>query len=57
MSASPGRIVAEVAADIPRPRSPDTLVDARFVEAKRQCMEIIRVESQKAFEQQVKRTG
>ena len=54
MSASPGRIVQEIAVDIGRPRSPEMMVEDRVVEIKRQSLEIIRRESTRAFEQQMK---
>jgi NitT/TauT family transport system ATP-binding protein len=52
MSASPGRIIADMPIDLPRPRVQEMLFDAYFARLKRQCMELIRVESLKAFEQQ-----
>lgn len=52
MSASPGRIIADIAVDLPRPRLPEITADARFAELKRHCIAHIRVESLKAFEQQ-----
>jgi len=54
MSAGPGRFVREIAVTIPRPRSPEVAIDPRFVEVKRQSLEIIRRESARAFEQQLK---
>jgi len=52
MSASPGRIIADLAVDLPRPRLPEITADARFAELKRRCIAHIRAESLKAFEQQ-----
>jgi NitT/TauT family transport system ATP-binding protein len=52
MSASPGRIIADLAIDLPRPRDPDITLDERFLRLKRRCHEQIREESLKAFEQQ-----
>jgi NitT/TauT family transport system ATP-binding protein len=52
MSASPGRIIADLAIDLPRPRDPDIMLDERFLRLKRRCHEQIREESLKAFEQQ-----
>jgi NitT/TauT family transport system ATP-binding protein len=52
MSASPGRIIAEFAIDLPRPRLPEVIAEPAFAELKRQCMVHIRAESLKAFEQQ-----
>jgi NitT/TauT family transport system ATP-binding protein len=54
MSAGPGRFVREIAVDIPRPRTPEIAIDPRFVEVKRQSLEIIRRESARAFDQQMK---
>jgi NitT/TauT family transport system ATP-binding protein len=52
MSAGPGRIIAEFAVDLPRPRVPEVIAEPAFAELKRQCMVHIRAESLKAFEQQ-----
>ncbi|MEO1281375.1 MAG: ABC transporter ATP-binding protein [Pseudomonadota bacterium] len=52
MSASPGKIIADIEIDLPRPRHSDLAVDPRFMELRRQCHENIRQESLKAFEQQ-----
>jgi len=52
MSASPGRIICDLAVELPRPRTPEIIADARFAELKRRCIAHIRAESLKAFEQQ-----
>jgi NitT/TauT family transport system ATP-binding protein len=52
MSASPGRIIADLAVSIPRPRTADIATDGDFIQLKRQCLEKIRAESIRAFEQQ-----
>jgi NitT/TauT family transport system ATP-binding protein len=52
MSASPGRIIADLSVSIARPRSPELATDEEFIELKRQCLEKIRAESIRAFEQQ-----
>ncbi len=52
MSSRPGRVIADIAVDLPYPRAPDVIDSADFVEIKRQCREIIRVESMKAFDEQ-----
>ncbi|WP_414642285.1 ABC transporter ATP-binding protein [Bradyrhizobium sp.] len=52
MSASPGRIIADLTVPIPRPRTLDIATDADFIGLKRQCLEKIRAESIRAFEQQ-----
>ena len=52
MSAGPGRIIADLAVDLPRPRLPEVTAEPRFSELKRQCIARVRAESLKAFEQQ-----
>jgi NitT/TauT family transport system ATP-binding protein len=52
MSASPGRIIADIPVNLPRPRDPDLAVDDEFIRLRRRCHEYIRAESLKAFEQQ-----
>jgi NitT/TauT family transport system ATP-binding protein len=52
MSASPGKIIADLTVPIARPRTLDIATDADFIQLKRQCLEKIRAESIKAFDQQ-----
>jgi NitT/TauT family transport system ATP-binding protein len=52
MSASPGRIIADLPVELARPRLSDTAAEPAFIELKRKCMAQIRAESVKAFEQQ-----
>ena len=52
MSASPGRIIADIAIDLPRPRHRGITTKEGFIHLKRQCLDIISAESCKAFEQQ-----
>jgi NitT/TauT family transport system ATP-binding protein len=52
MSASPGRIIADLTVNLPRPRLPEVTAEPAFAEMKRQCIANIRAESLKAFEQQ-----
>lgn len=52
MSASPGKIIADIKIDLPRPRDSELAIDERFIRLRRQCHETIRAESLKAFEQQ-----
>ena len=52
MSASPGRIIADLQVELPRPRLPEVTAEQAFVELKRRCISRIRTESVKAFEQQ-----
>lgn len=55
MSASPGRIVQELEVTLGRPRATDIVVDPAYAELKRSCMDTIRTESLRAFEQQMDR--
>lgn len=52
MSASPGCLIADIKVELPRPRHPDMVSTDEYVETKKQCMELIRQESLRAFEQQ-----
>lgn len=52
MSASPGRLIADIPVELPRPRSLDMVADPVYIDTKRQCMDHIREESLRAFEQQ-----
>ena len=52
MSAGPGEIIKEVKVPLARPRGPDTVASAEFVALRAACLEVIRVESLKAFERQ-----
>lgn len=52
MSASPGRIIADIRVDLPRPRDPDIALDDNFMLIKRLCHQRIKEESMRAFEQQ-----
>jgi NitT/TauT family transport system ATP-binding protein len=54
MSAAPGRIIADIAVPIARPRAVDVSIGAEFIAVKRQCLELVRVESLRAFAQQNK---
>lgn len=54
MSASPGKIIADIAVNLERPRDFDVVTNPRFVEIKKQCVDSIRAETLKAFEQQGK---
>jgi NitT/TauT family transport system ATP-binding protein len=52
MSAGPGRIIADIAIGLPRPRHRGITTEDAFIRLKRQCLDIISAESRKAFEQQ-----
>lgn len=52
MSASPGRLIADIKINLSRPRSPDIVTSEDYIKAKKQCMDLIRHESLRAFEQQ-----
>jgi len=52
MSASPGRIIADIKVSLPRPREQSLLTSAEFMDYKRQCLELIRQETLRAFQQQ-----
>ena len=52
MSASPGRIIADLAVPLARPRQPEIATEDGFIRLKRQCLEKIRAESLRAFDQQ-----
>ena len=52
MSASPGRIIADIDIELARPRSLEMTTKDEFIDSKKQCIEIIKAESMRAFEQQ-----
>lgn len=52
MSASPGRLIADIPVDLPRPRSVTMSTTAGYVRTKQQCLDLIRAESKRAFEMQ-----
>jgi NitT/TauT family transport system ATP-binding protein len=51
MSASPGQILREINTNLPRPRSVDLLLQPDFLLLKKECFELIKQQSQIAFEQ------
>lgn len=55
MSASPGRIIADIKVDLPRPRTLDLVSSEQYISTKKKCMELIRYESIRAFEIQGKK--
>jgi NitT/TauT family transport system ATP-binding protein len=52
MSASPGRIIADIKVPLARPRAPDILTSPDLLEIKKHCLSLIRAETLRAFEQQ-----
>lgn len=52
MSAAPGRIIEDVKIDLPRPRSTDMAATPKYIEARQFCLDTIKDESRKAFENQ-----
>lgn len=52
MSAAPGRIIADLEVGLDRPRDPDIATASEFIALKKTCIEAIRAESLRAFEQQ-----
>jgi NitT/TauT family transport system ATP-binding protein len=51
MSAGPGRILRDLAITLPRPRSNAILTDPTFLALKKDCLDLIRAEGLKAFDQ------
>jgi NitT/TauT family transport system ATP-binding protein len=52
MSASPGRLIADIRVALPRPRAAEIVSDPIYVATKRRCVDLIRAESLRAFAQQ-----
>lgn len=52
MSASPGRLIADIRVTLPRPRPVDIVTEPEFMAIKKRCMELIRQETLRAFEGQ-----
>jgi NitT/TauT family transport system ATP-binding protein len=52
MSASPGRLIADIRVPLARPRPPDIVTTPDFLAVKRRCLELIRAETLKAFNQE-----
>jgi len=52
MSAAPGRIIEDVKIKLPRPRSTDMASTSEYIEARQFCLDTIKAESRKAFEEQ-----
>ncbi|MEP3639927.1 MAG: ABC transporter ATP-binding protein [Paracoccaceae bacterium] len=54
MSAAPGKIIEDLRIDLPRPRSTDMASTPEYMAARQFCLDTIKAESRKAFEQQNK---
>ncbi len=52
MSASPGRIIDDIPVTLPRPREASLALSPDFIDLKARCLEPLRRESSRAFEQQ-----
>ena len=52
MSASPGRIIADIPVTLERPRDVEIATEEEFIAIKKRCIDAIRAETLKAFEQQ-----
>jgi NitT/TauT family transport system ATP-binding protein len=51
MSTAPGRLIADIEIDLPRPRTLDTFTSSAFMLFKKQCLELIRQETMRGFHQ------
>ncbi|MCA1515377.1 ABC transporter ATP-binding protein [Bradyrhizobium sp. NBAIM01] len=51
MSAGPGRILRDLQVGLPRPRSSAIVAEAAYLALKRDCLDLIRSEGRRAFEQ------
>lgn len=52
ISARSGQILADLTVSLPRPRQLELLVEPAFFQLKKECFELIRRESLRAFQQQ-----
>ena len=52
MSARPASLIADIIVELKRPRNPEVLDTAEFLDVKKTCRDLIREESIKAFEEQ-----
>jgi NitT/TauT family transport system ATP-binding protein len=49
MGTQPGRVIADLANRLPRPRSAEIAFDSHYLDLKRQCFDLIRAETLKSF--------
>ena len=49
MTSRPGEVKAELKVNLPRPRSPEMMADAAFVDLKRECLAMVREETRKVM--------
>ena len=55
MSAGPGRILRDLAVDLPRPRSHAIMLEPAYLALKKDCLDLIRTEGLRAFDQTLQR--
>ncbi|MDB5567070.1 MAG: transporter related, partial [Tardiphaga sp.] len=55
MSAGPGRILRDLRIDLPRPRTSKIVLDSAYIALKKECLDLIRAESLRSFDQQAVR--
>ncbi|MEH2471048.1 NitT/TauT family transport system ATP-binding protein [Nitrobacteraceae bacterium AZCC 2161] len=55
MSAGPGRILRDLRIDLPRPRTSKIVLDSAYIALKKECLDLIRTESLRSFDQQALR--
>jgi NitT/TauT family transport system ATP-binding protein len=51
MSAGPGRILRDLGVNLPRPRSNAIMLDSAYLALKKDCLDLIRSEGRRAFDQ------
>ena len=54
MSAAPGRVIEDLRVTLPRPRGPEVASSPDYIAARTHCLEVIRAEARRAFEEQNK---
>jgi NitT/TauT family transport system ATP-binding protein len=51
MSAGPGRVLRDLGVNLPRPRSNAIMLDPAYIALKKDCLDLIRAEGRRAFDQ------